>query len=122
MYQNLLAAARNLKFHIETKQGPVYALTVDTPGSKMKGNDSPQDFKIPINFGPNGVVAIRVSMPYFCWWLGQQVQGSKRPVINLTGLEKNTTSICRSPPSYRPTSPEKRSPPSSATDPRSSRP
>jgi uncharacterized protein (TIGR03435 family) len=89
MYQNLLADRFNLKFHKETREGSVYALTLDTPGSKMKANDSPQDYKIPMNFGPNGVIGIRVPMPYFCWWLGQQVQSSKRPIIDLTGLTKN---------------------------------
>jgi uncharacterized protein (TIGR03435 family) len=89
MYQNLLADRFNLKFHIETKEGPVYALMLDTPGSKMKINESPQDFKIPMNFGPEGAVGIRVPMPYLCWWLGQQLQNSGRPVIDLTGLDKN---------------------------------
>jgi uncharacterized protein (TIGR03435 family) len=60
MYQNLLADRFNLKFHIETKDGPVYALMVDTPGSKMKVNDSPQDYKIPMTFSPEGVVGARV--------------------------------------------------------------
>jgi uncharacterized protein (TIGR03435 family) len=34
-------------FHKEIKEGPVYALMVDKSGSKMKVNESPQDFKIP---------------------------------------------------------------------------
>ncbi|MCU1321730.1 MAG: hypothetical protein JWM43_1379 [Acidobacteriaceae bacterium] len=89
MFQNLLVDRFNLKFHIDIKEGPVYALTLDTPDSKMKVNDSPQDFRIPMNFDSDGVVGIRVPMPYFCWWLGQQLQSSKRPVINLTGLDKN---------------------------------
>ena len=89
MYQNLLADRFNLKFHIETKEGPVYALMVDTPGSKMKINESAQDFRIPMNFAPEGAVGTRVPMPYLCWWLGQQLQNSGRPVIDLTGLDKN---------------------------------
>jgi uncharacterized protein (TIGR03435 family) len=89
MYQHLLADRFNLKFHIETKEGPVYALMMDTPGSKMKVNDGPQDFKIPVNFGPEGAVGTRVPMPYLCWWLGQQLQNTKRPVIDLTGLTNN---------------------------------
>lgn len=89
MYQNLLADRFNLKFHIDTKEGPVYALSLDTPGSKMKLNESPQDYKIPINFSPEGVVGERVSMSYFCWWLGQQLQNDRRPVVDLTGLDKN---------------------------------
>ncbi len=89
MYQNLLADRFNLKFHIETKEGPVYALMLDTPGSKMKVNDSPQDFKIPVNFGPEGAIGTRVPMSYLAWFLGQQLQNTNRPVIDLTGLTKN---------------------------------
>jgi uncharacterized protein (TIGR03435 family) len=89
MYQNLLADRFNLKFHIETKEGSVYALMVDTPGSKMKVNDSPQDYKIPMNFSPEGVVGTRVPMSYLAWFLGQQLQNTSRPVIDLTGLNKN---------------------------------
>ena len=89
MYQNLLADRFNLKFHKETKEGPVYALLVDTPGSKMKINSSPLDFQIPILFSPDGVVGTRVPMSYLAWWLGQQLPNSNRPVIDMTGLNKN---------------------------------
>jgi uncharacterized protein (TIGR03435 family) len=89
MYQNLLADRFNLKFHIETKEGNVYALMLDTPGSKMKINTGPQDFKIPVTFGPEGAIGTRVPMPYLCWFLGQQLQNTNRPVIDLTGLDKN---------------------------------
>jgi uncharacterized protein (TIGR03435 family) len=89
MYQNLLTDRFNLKFHIETKEGPVYALLLDTPGSKMKVNEGPQDYKIPVNFTPEGAVGVRVPMPYFCWWLGQQLQNNGRPVVDLTGLKQN---------------------------------
>lgn len=90
MYQNLLADRFNLKFHKETREGPVYVLTVDTPGSKMKINDSAQDFKIPMNFGREGAaIGTRVPMQYLCWWLGQQLQADGRPVIDRTGLDKN---------------------------------
>ena len=89
MYQHLLADRFNLKFHIETKEGNVYALMLDTPGSKMKINTGPQDFKIPVTFGPEGAIGTRVPMPYLCWFLGQQLQNTNRPVIDLTGLDKN---------------------------------
>ena len=89
MYQHLLADRFNLKFHIETKDGNVYALMLDTPGSKMKINTGPQDFKIPVTFGPEGAIGTRVPMPYLCWFLGQQLQNTNRPVIDLTGLDKN---------------------------------
>jgi len=90
MYQNLLTDRFNLKFHKETKEGPVYALTLDTPGSRMKINNNAQDFNIPITFSPSGAaVGVRVPIPYLCWWLGQQLQADQRPVVDKTGLDKN---------------------------------
>ena len=89
MYQNLLADRFALKFHKETSQGPVYVLTVDSSGLKMKVNPSPQDYRIPVNGGPDHVRGTRVPMKYFCWWLGQVLQNDKRPVIDRTGLDKN---------------------------------
>lgn len=75
MFQNLLADEFKLKFHKEIKEGPVYALVVDKGGSKMKVNETEQDFKIPINGGRDGVVVgTRVPMKYFCWWLGLVLQ------------------------------------------------
>jgi uncharacterized protein (TIGR03435 family) len=90
MFQNLLADRFNLKFHKETKEGNVYALTLDKSGLKMKPNLSEQDFNIPITPGGNNVfVGKRVPMPYLCWFLGQQLQRDERPVVDLTGLDKN---------------------------------
>ena len=90
MFQNLLADRFNLKFHKETRQGPVYALMVDKSGLKMKGNESSQDYKIPIMPGAdNTFVGTRVPMKYLCWWLGQQLRTEERPVIDKTGLDKN---------------------------------
>jgi uncharacterized protein (TIGR03435 family) len=72
MFQNLLADRFNLKFHKEIKEGPVYALMVDQSGSKMKVDESKQDFSIPMNDNEDGVtVGKRVNMEYFCWWLGR---------------------------------------------------
>jgi uncharacterized protein (TIGR03435 family) len=90
MFQNLLADRFNLKFHKEIKEGPVYALMVEKSGSKMKVNESDQDFKIPIS-SPQAFVFVgtRVPMPYFSWFLGQQLHEEERPVINQTGLDKN---------------------------------
>ena len=97
MFQNLLADRFNLKFHIETKEGPVYALMVDKSGSKMKINDSAQDFKIPIMPGPDNVfVGKRVPLKYFCWFLGGQLMAEQRPVIDRPGwVIKTTTLPCR---------------------------
>ena len=50
---------------------------------------SAQDFNIPITFGPQGAVGVRVPMSYLCWWLGQQLQNDQRPVVDETGLDKN---------------------------------
>ena len=90
MFQNLLADEFKLKFHKETKEGPVYALMLDKSGSKMKINESVQDFEIPIQGAPSGViVGKRVPMQYFSWWLGNAVlQRDERPVIDKTGLDK----------------------------------
>jgi uncharacterized protein (TIGR03435 family) len=90
MFQNLLTDEFKLQFHKETKEGPVYALTVDKSGLKMKVNDSEQDFEVPIKGGPNSVfTGMRVPMQYLCWWLGQVLQQDQRPVIDKTGLDKN---------------------------------
>ena len=87
MFQNLLADEFKLKFHKEMKEGPVYALSVDKPGSKMKVNESPQDFEIPILGGPGGILnGKRVPMEYLCYFLGQILRNDNRPVIDKTGL------------------------------------
>jgi uncharacterized protein (TIGR03435 family) len=113
MFQNLLADRFNLKFHKEIKQGPVYALTVEKSGSKMTVNDSAQDFKIPITPGADNVyVGTRVPMPYFCWWLGQQLQDEERPVINLTGLDKTYNFTLSFAPELPPNVPKDNLPPS----------
>jgi uncharacterized protein (TIGR03435 family) len=40
MFRNLLADRFKLKVHKEVKEGPVYVLTVDRSGSKLKVNES----------------------------------------------------------------------------------
>ena len=91
MYQNLLADEFKLKFHKENKEGSVYALTVDKSGMKMKVNDSPQNFEIPIGGAPGGItVGKRVAMDYLCYWLGlAPLRNDGRPVIDKTGLTGN---------------------------------
>ncbi|HEV3219126.1 MAG TPA: TIGR03435 family protein [Candidatus Acidoferrales bacterium] len=90
MFQNLLVDEFKMQFHKETREGPVYALTVDKSGLKMKVNDTPQDFEIPIKASPDGVfTGKRVPMQYLCWWLSQNaLRANPRPVIDLTGLDK----------------------------------
>ncbi len=90
MMKNLLADRFGLKFHIESREGNVYALTVDPGGIRMKPNDTPENSNIPMIPGPNFVqVGTRVPMVYLTWFLGQQVQRDERPVIDLTGLKGN---------------------------------
>src|SRR5580658_2288905 len=89
MFQNLLADEFKLKFHKEIRDGPVYALMVDKAGLKMKVNESPQDYEIPIGGGRDGVlIGKRVPMQYLCYFLTRALQ-DERPVIDKTGLEKN---------------------------------
>jgi uncharacterized protein (TIGR03435 family) len=88
MYQNLLADRLNLKFHKEVREGNVYALTVDKSGTKMKPNNSPEDFKISMQGGANGtIMGRRVDMVYLTWWLGSVLQRDERPVVDMTGLK-----------------------------------
>ena len=89
MFRNLLADEFKLKFHRETKEGPVYALSVDKSGLKMKPNDSPQNWQVPIQGGPGHVVGKRVPMEYLTWWLSQTLQQDQRSVIDQTGLSGN---------------------------------
>jgi uncharacterized protein (TIGR03435 family) len=87
MLGNMLEDEFKLKLRKDVKEGPVYALTVDKSGPKMKPNESPEDFEIPVQGGPGGVtVGKRVSMQRLCFTLGQFLQREERPVIDKTGL------------------------------------
>ena len=88
MLQKLLADRFQLAFHRDMKQLTVYALMVDKSGSKMKVNDSPQDFEIPILGGPGRIFnGKRVPMEYLCYFLGQILRNDDRQVIDKTGLK-----------------------------------
>lgn len=90
MFQNLIADEFQLKFHRETREGPVYALMVDKSGVKMKVNASKPSFDIPISRGRGGeFTGTRVAMDYLAWTLSQIVQRDGRPVIDKTGLSGN---------------------------------
>lgn len=89
MFQSLLADRFKFTFHMESKEGTVYALLVDGSAVKMKLDTSPQTYAIPMTYGPGGMIGSRVNMRYFSWWLGQQLQEDKRPVVDKTGLGKN---------------------------------
>jgi uncharacterized protein (TIGR03435 family) len=87
MFRNMLADEFQLKLRKEVKEGPVYALTVDKSGLKMKLNEAPWDFDISIKPGPGGVTTgKRVPMQRLCFQLQQYLERDERPVIDKTGL------------------------------------
>jgi uncharacterized protein (TIGR03435 family) len=99
MFQNLLADRFNLKFHKEIKEGPVYALSVDKSGLKIKADGTGQALGIPIVPATGGGFSgTRVPIQYLCWWLGQQLQNDGRPVIDETGLDQSYDSRDSLPP------------------------
>jgi uncharacterized protein (TIGR03435 family) len=88
MFQNLLKDRFGLKVHIDTREGPVYLLTVDKGGLKMRDDGATGDLNIPITpKGPGQFAGAKVPMPYLCWFLGQVSPNDMRPVIDETGLK-----------------------------------
>jgi uncharacterized protein (TIGR03435 family) len=87
MFKNMLADEFKLKLRKEVKEGPVYALTVDKSGLKMKRNELPWDYEVSVKGGPGGVtIGKRVSIQRLCYQLEQILQRDERPVIDKTGL------------------------------------
>jgi len=87
MFRNLLADEFKLKLRNDVKEGPVYALTVDKSGLKMKRHEEPWDFEISVKAGPGGItIGKRVSIQRLCFQLQQILQQDQRPVIDKTGL------------------------------------
>jgi uncharacterized protein (TIGR03435 family) len=89
MMQNLLADRFHLQFHRETKELPVYVLTVDKGGAKNLGRReirNGSDLKIDqVTEGLNQKwTAESAPMNFFSWRLSQMMD---RPVIDGTGLE-----------------------------------
>jgi uncharacterized protein (TIGR03435 family) len=90
MFRNMLADEFKLQLRKDVKEGPVYVLTVDKSGLKMKPNDGPWDFEVSIKGGPGGVtIGKRVPMPRLCYQLEQYLQRDERQVIDRTGLTGN---------------------------------
>ena len=88
MFKNLLKDRFGLKIHVDTREGPVYILTVDKGGSKMKDDGSESGLNIPmLPGGPGQWVGTKVPMEYLCWFLGQISPNDMRPVIDQTGLK-----------------------------------
>jgi len=87
MFQNMLADRFHLKLHIETKDGPVYALAIAKSGLKMTPVDEGSARNSPIQTESENVyTADRVPMVYLCFWLGLQLENDHRPVVDETGL------------------------------------
>jgi uncharacterized protein (TIGR03435 family) len=110
MFQNLLAARFKLKVHKEVKEGPVYVLTVDKSGSKLKVDERPVD----LAWNPlrGNHVWERVSMETFCQWLGPALQSEELPVIDKTGLDKTYDFTLRYLPQLLPNFDKEKLPPS----------
>jgi uncharacterized protein (TIGR03435 family) len=97
LFQNMLGDRFKLQFHRETRTLPAFVLTVDKGGSKMKVNEDPEPFQIPIQFSSGGPAPVpptfagtRCNIEYLGWWLGQQLNGAQqidRPVVDQTGLK-----------------------------------
>jgi uncharacterized protein (TIGR03435 family) len=87
MLGNLLEDEFKLKLRKDPREGPVFVLTLDKSGLKMKANSSPEDYEIPVQGGPGGTtVGKRVAMDRLCFTLGTFLQNDGRPVIDRTGL------------------------------------
>jgi len=88
MLKNLLKDRFGLQFHVNTREGPVYILTVAKSGAKMKDDGPVGGLNIPmLPSGPGQWVGTKVPMPYLCWFLGQISPNDMRPVIDATGLK-----------------------------------
>jgi uncharacterized protein (TIGR03435 family) len=89
MLMNLLADRFQLKFHREMKELPVYALTVDKGGAKLKAHTAENAGEPWIDAKTEQVVSVamkakQVPMDYFAWRLGMLLD---RPVTDLTNLK-----------------------------------
>jgi uncharacterized protein (TIGR03435 family) len=88
MFKNLLRDRFDLKTHVDTRDGPVFILTVAKGGPKMKDDGPVGDLNIPMTRrGPGQWVGHKVPMKYLCWFLGQVSPNDMRPVIDETGLK-----------------------------------
>ena len=88
MFKNLLEDRFGLKYHVETREGAVYILTVAKGGTKMRADGSADGLRIPIMpTGPGQWEGTKVPMSYLCFFLGQVSPTDMRPVIDRTGLK-----------------------------------
>lgn len=92
MIRNLLADRFKLQFHIEAKEGPVYALVQEKGGAKLQRHDADNagDPLTSTNSNPDPAQALKmswhfkqVSLDEFAFMLSEVLD---RPVVNKTGL------------------------------------
>jgi uncharacterized protein (TIGR03435 family) len=88
MFKNMLKARFGLELHIDTREGPVYILSVAKGGTKMKADGATAGLNIPLlPAGPGRWTGTKVPMEYLCFFLGQVSPDDMRPVIDETGLK-----------------------------------
>jgi uncharacterized protein (TIGR03435 family) len=88
MFKNLLTERFGLRVHVDTRDVPVYILTLAKGGPKMKDDGPRGDLNIPMSrLGPGQWVGRKVPVLYLCWFLGQVSPNDMRPVIDETGLK-----------------------------------
>jgi uncharacterized protein (TIGR03435 family) len=90
MFKTLLADRFKLQFHRETKDLSAYVLSTDKSGPKIKLNESPESFDIPIHSARGAgplpkIVGTRVPMQYFSYYLSLLLNA---PVVDRTGLDR----------------------------------
>ncbi len=95
MLQSLLAERFKLQVHWQTREVPVYSLTVGKSGPKLRHSDQPGDdipsVRTPDSAGgrdtPSGVSYTHETMADFAWALSRTVAIGDRQVVDNTGLE-----------------------------------
>jgi uncharacterized protein (TIGR03435 family) len=108
MLRSLLGDRFKLQVHWETREVPVYSLTVGKNGPKLRHSDTPEDdvprVRTPASAGgtetPSGISYSHESMADFAWALSRMRWIGDRQVVDNTGLEGNydfTLSFDRNP-------------------------
>jgi uncharacterized protein (TIGR03435 family) len=95
MLQALLADRFKLQLHWETREVPVYSLTVAKDGPKLRHSDQPEDdtprVRTPDRAGgretPSGVTYTHETMADFAWALSRRAGIGDRQVVDNTGLD-----------------------------------
>ena len=95
MLQSLLMDRFKLQTHWETREAPVYSLTIAKGGPKVRQTDTPEDdiqrLRTPDSAGgtetASGISYTHESMADFAWALSRMSRVGDRQVIDKTGLE-----------------------------------